>query len=206
MRYYDRMSDSTPKPLRADAERNRAVLLNVAGELFAEHGVGGSLEDVARRAEVGIGTLYRRFPTRDDLIIALYSEQLEHFVTIASDAVNFADRDAARAFRAFVHYTIELQSADRGFSDVLLDGFGAPRIFVDEHELIRAGITELFDAARDAGVIRADVSERDFPMILRATAHLAGAPERADELARLAGLLISALTGDSSIPLPAVER
>ncbi|RLP77004.1 TetR/AcrR family transcriptional regulator [Mycetocola tolaasinivorans] len=191
-----------PRPLRADAERNRAILLSVAGELFAENGTGGSLEDVARRAGVGIGTLYRRFPTRDDLIVALYAEQLAHFAVILGDAVRFADQDADRAFRAFVHYSIELQSADRGFSDVILDGYDAPRVFRDEHAAIHAGIAELFRIARTAGALRRDVSDADFPLVLRATAHLGGAPERSDELARLAGLLISALTGDSATPLP----
>ena len=83
-------ADRAEKALRADAKRNRDALLESAGQAFAEHGTAASLEDVARRAGVGIGTLYRHFPTRDALVEAAYRHGVEQLCEAADQLLSGA--------------------------------------------------------------------------------------------------------------------
>ena len=87
------MSTFTPpeRPLRKDAERNRQRILEAAGELFAERGLGVTLDDVAHHAGVGVGTVYRRFPDKEVLIDALFEQRIEAIATIASEALEIED-------------------------------------------------------------------------------------------------------------------
>src|SRR5687767_4321657 len=112
-----------PPSLRRDAERNRRRLLDAARQVFAELGLEAPLEEIARRAGVGIATLYRRFPTRSALIEALFVEQAEEYVR-ASEAALAAD-DAWEGFARFVERICEMQAEDRGFTDVLTATFPA---------------------------------------------------------------------------------
>ena len=84
------MSTLTPteRPLRKDAERNRQRILTAAGELFAERGLGVTLDDIAHHAGVGVGTVYRRFPNKEVLIDALFEQRIEAIATIAAEALD----------------------------------------------------------------------------------------------------------------------
>ena len=103
--------------LRADAERNRERILATARQVFAERGLNASLEDIARRAGVGVGTLYRRFPSREDLIGAVFAEKM----AVYADAVDaaLADSDPWRGFCGFIERVCGLQTEDVGFADLL---------------------------------------------------------------------------------------
>ena len=110
-----------PKPLRVDAERNRGRILDAAQAAFAERGLDVPLEDVAGRAGVGIATLYRRFPSRDDLIAACFERRLAEYASAAQEALEASD--AWAGFCAYVERICAMQAADRGLKDVLTRTF-----------------------------------------------------------------------------------
>jgi AcrR family transcriptional regulator len=151
------------RPLRADAARNRARLLVAAREVFAERGLDATMDEVARRAGVGVGTAYRRFRNRDDLIGALFEERLEEFMGCLDDAL--ADSDPWRGFSGFLERSMEMQAEDRGFKELLLqsaEGRERVRLF---RAHIRPLVRELTQRARDAGELRADVVEDDVLLV-----------------------------------------
>ncbi|GAB3980137.1 helix-turn-helix domain-containing protein [Plantactinospora veratri] len=158
-------SGSTPanlagRPKRADARRNRQALVSAAQEVFAEYGAAGSLEEVARRAGVGIGTLYRHFPTRRDLFESLYLDEVE---ALARTATELADQPPWEALtgwlRRFVGYTVTKRALAEELSHDS-EFFQSCRI-----EIYTAG-EPLLARAQAAGVVRADVSFDDTVRLL----------------------------------------
>ena len=112
--------DGEPIPsrkMRADAARNRAAIVAVARDVFAEHGLEAPLEAIAARAGVGIATLYRRFPTREKLVAAALVEKITEYAEAARQAL--ATPDPWDGFAGFVERICELQAGDRGLSDLL---------------------------------------------------------------------------------------
>jgi AcrR family transcriptional regulator len=148
--------------LRADARRNREQLLAAAREAFTERGSGASLEDIARRAGVGVGTLYRHFPTRQDLVEAVYVDEVEALCRSAGDGGAASSWDAlVRWFDRFVDYV----STKRALIDEMVAtiGMDAP-VFRSCHDsIIRAG-QPLLDQAKADGLVRPDV---DFMDVIR---------------------------------------
>ncbi|GAA1256317.1 TetR/AcrR family transcriptional regulator [Kitasatospora nipponensis] len=143
------------RPRRADAARNFDALLAAAREAFAEHGADASLEDIARRAGVGIGTLYRNFPTRRHLFESVYAEEVN---ALAAVAVELADQEPWAALtgwlRRFVEYTVTkraVREALNGESDIFL---------ACRQSMFDAG-GPLLTRAQQAGVARADMSFDD---------------------------------------------
>src|SRR6266704_2248363 len=116
---HENEADAGPerRRLRADAARNRAAIIEAAREVFAEHGLEAPLEEIAGRAGVGIATLYRRFPGREQLIAAALVEKVTQYAEAAADALAAADPWAG--FVGYVYRICELQAADRGLSDLL---------------------------------------------------------------------------------------
>lgn len=102
--------DEEPRRLRADAIRNRDAILTAAREVFAEHGVEASLEEIAARARVGIATLYRRFPSRQHLVGAAFVEKIAKYAQAAEDALAIAD--PWTGFTSFVQTICDLQAGD----------------------------------------------------------------------------------------------
>src|SRR5215469_1176421 len=138
-----------PRPLRADAQRNRAAIVAAAQCVFAEHGLEAPLEEIAARAGVGIATLYRRFPARGQLVAAALAEKITVYAQAAEQAL--ADPDPRAGFVGFVHRICELQADDRGLADLL-----SMTLSADEHvERIRTSanskVTELVERAKAAG-------------------------------------------------------
>ena len=111
----------TDRVLRKDAERNRERLMDAAREVFQEHGVEAPLEEIARRAGVGIGTLYRRFPTRESLIDAIFEAKADEYVRASEEGL--ASESAWEGFRRFLERICRMQAEDRGFADVLTATF-----------------------------------------------------------------------------------
>jgi AcrR family transcriptional regulator len=150
-------------PLRADAARNRARLLVAARAVFAERGLDATMDEIACHAGVGVGTAYRRFRNRDDLIAALFEERLDEFMAIVDDAL--ADADPWRALSGFLERLMQIQAEDRGFKDLLLqsaEGRERMRRFRERNQPL---VAELVRRARDAGELRADVVEQDVLLI-----------------------------------------
>jgi AcrR family transcriptional regulator len=109
-------TDGAARGLRSDARRNRDALLRAAREAFAVHGLDAALEQVARDAGVSIGTLYRHFPARIDLVQAVFTDRLEELLAAAERAA--AMPDAWAGLRLYLEATCELQASDRGFDDL----------------------------------------------------------------------------------------
>ncbi len=154
-------TDETVRPLRADAKRNRDQLIASARQAFTERGADASLEDIARRAEVGVGTLYRHFPTRQALLEAVYVEEVEALCRSAADDAADPWDALVRWFNRFVDYV----ATKRALADEMMANVGkdAP-VFRACHDAIFAAGEPLLAAAKEAGSVRADV---DFPDVIR---------------------------------------
>ena len=151
------------RPLRADAERNRARILAAAGEVFAERGLDVSLDDIAAHAGVGVGTVYRRFPDKDALIDALFEEKIDRAVQLADESLQIDD--PWEAFSTFVRGMCRMQALDRGFKDALLiPGPGRKRVAA-ARERIAPRAMKLLARAQEAGAVRSDLGAFDVPMI-----------------------------------------
>jgi AcrR family transcriptional regulator len=152
--------------MRADAQRNRARILAAAEEVFAEQGAGASTEEVARRAGVAIGTVFRHFPTKDDLLAAIMKELASRF---AGEVETLAQQEDPAALFAFFSRVVEQASAKRTVVE-LLD--------VDiqvGHQLqtMRAAIGALLACAQKGGVVREGVQLDEVMALLTATSHAA---------------------------------
>ena len=157
------MAETTDKPQRADARRNRERLMKAAGELFAEQGTDVSLEAIAARAGVGIGTLYRNFPSRDTLVEAAYRSEVAHLCDAASELLGEHPPDVALAewMDRFVSYA----AAKRGMSGALQSLAAKSALYSDTRAQITGAIGTLLAAGVEAGTLRSDVEPGD---VLRA--------------------------------------
>jgi AcrR family transcriptional regulator len=146
----------TTRPARADAARNYDLLVTAAREAFAEHGTDTSLEEIARRAGVGIGTLYRRFPNRTALLEAVYVDEIQQ---VCNRAYGFAEKlgpfDALAAWlRSFVGYSISKKS----LAGELTVALGKDSEFFTACKVnVREAGDLLLDAAKADGSVREDV-------------------------------------------------
>jgi len=147
-------------PQRADARRNFDALIAAAREVFAEQGTDASLEDIARRAGVGIGTLYRNFPTRQDLFERVYIGEVEDLCAVARDV---ADRQPWDALSTWLRRFIDYIATKRALMQAL--STGSPVFSACRAEMYAAGIP-LFERARDAGEVRADLEFDDLVRML----------------------------------------
>jgi AcrR family transcriptional regulator len=152
------------KPLRKDAARNREKLLAAAVVLFAERGTEGSLEEVAKRAGVGIGTLYRHFPTRDALVEAAYRNEVAQLRAAADELL--AEMPADAALEAWMGRFVEYGAAKRGMRDALQSmAGGGSELFTQTRGQVTEAVAALLEAGVGAGALRADVAAED---VLRA--------------------------------------
>jgi len=159
------MSPQERKALRADAARNRARLLEAATRLFAERGSGTSLEDVARAAGVGIGTLYRHFPTRDDLVAGVYQAQVEALDQRSRELA--AGDDPGEALRGWMRGFVDFYAVKQGMVTLLrgmVDGSRAEH-FEQTRSTLQSAAERVLAPAVASGAVRADVSA---PELLRA--------------------------------------
>jgi AcrR family transcriptional regulator len=143
------------RPLRADAQRNRATLIAAARTVFTERGSDASLEAIARRAGVGVGTLYRHFPTRQDLIESVYVEEVEALCRSAEDVTDGSSWDAlVHWFNRFVDYV----ATKKALLDELMATIGQDaQVFRTCHDAIFAAGQPLLERAKRDGVVRPEV-------------------------------------------------
>jgi AcrR family transcriptional regulator len=154
--------DAEPR-LRRDAERNRRRILAAAADAFAEGGLAVTMDEIARRAGVGVGTVYRRFPDKELLIEALFEQRVDELVALAEAAREEPDPFAGivRFFESF----LSVQAADRGLKEVLLGTRrGASRI-VRARDRIAPVVDELVARAVAAGDLRPDVAASDLGLV-----------------------------------------
>ncbi|HEV3357047.1 MAG TPA: helix-turn-helix domain-containing protein [Pseudonocardiaceae bacterium] len=157
-------STEASRPLRSDALRNRALLIDAARELFAERGVDVALEEVARRAGVSIGTLYNRFPTRAALIEAVFADRLEKIAGYALAAL--ADPDPWHGFADYLVNVCELQAVDRGFNEVAARGLADSPANQGLRRQVGEAMNQLIERAKQAGAVRADLAMEDLAFVV----------------------------------------
>jgi AcrR family transcriptional regulator len=188
--------------VRADARRNRAAALAAAEAVYAEQGVEVSLNEIARRAGIGNATLYRHFPTREELLSEVYAGQLERYCAIAEQAAS-AD-DPVAALRDCVTATCALQATNRGLADLLASLQPMSAHVEDLRHRHHGAIATVFRRAVDSGEVRADLSPADLAVLLIANAGLIhrtidDAPRSS---ARLVGLWLAGVTAHESVGVP----
>jgi AcrR family transcriptional regulator len=161
--YITTTADTYDRPLRADAERNRQRILDAARELFAERGLGVTLNDIAHHAGVGVGTVYRRFPDKSQLIDGLFEQRVGELLALMEHAT--ADPDAWHGLTTFLRQALELQAADRGLKE-LITGTpdGLERVSRIRERLFPLG-AELARRAHEQGKLRHDITPQDLPMV-----------------------------------------
>jgi AcrR family transcriptional regulator len=190
------------RALRADAERNRERIVAAAREVFAERGLTAPLDEVARRAGVGVATLYRRFPTRADLISGVFETKMAAYANSVERAL--ADPDPWSGFCAHVEQMCAMQAEDRGVTDVLTLTFPTHKRFEAARVRAHEGFVELVDRARATGRLRADFVPEDLAMLLMANAGVINATGEAapQTWRRLVAYLLQAFAAGSAEPLP----
>jgi AcrR family transcriptional regulator len=168
--------NTVDKTMRADARRNREKLLEAAAELFASEGTDVSLEAVAKRAGVGIGTLYRHFPTRDALIAETYRNEVAHVADGAAELLATLPPD--QAMEEWLERFIAYAAAKRGMAEALKQlTVSREELFPEARRRIGETIDTLLRAGVEAGTIRADVTSDD---VYRATMAIWNIPDEDD--------------------------
>lgn len=170
---------TTTVPLRADAQKNRDSILEAATQVFAEYGIDAPLSVVAKRARVGIATLYRRFPERGELINAVFAGKMGEYADLADTAL--ACDNPWEGFRGYVLAICATQKTDHGFMNVLTASFPPEPTSALDAERSRAfrGFNRLVKRAKKSGSLRSDFSDGDLPMLLMAHAGIIEAAGKA---------------------------
>ena len=150
-----------PKPLRADARRNRESILKAARAVFADQGIDAQMDDVAKRAKVGVGTVYRHFPTKEALRDAIVRERFEEIAGYAEEALE--REDAWEGFCELIWRAAERNAADRAFCEVVA--------FTDQSSIVeQCGLahstSRLMERAKALGKMREDATQMDIPIMM----------------------------------------
>jgi AcrR family transcriptional regulator len=149
--------------LRRDAERNRERILAAAADAFARGGLGVTMDEIARCAGVGVGTVYRRFPDKEVLIEALFEQRIDELLALAEAARDHADPFAGVV--QFLETFLAVQAADRGLKEVVLGSRRGQRRVAEARDRIGPVVEELLVRARAAGELRPDVASSDLALI-----------------------------------------
>jgi AcrR family transcriptional regulator len=180
------------RPLRADARRNRDRLLEVAVAAFAADDPGVSLEAIARSAGVGIGTLYRHFPTREALVEAAYRSQLDRLCGSAPELLK--EHPADLALRTWMDRFVDYMTTKRGMAEALravIASGGNP--YAHSRDRLLTAIGQLLEAAAAAGTIRAGADPADILSALNGVTLAAGESDQRERAGRLLDLLMDGL-------------
>jgi AcrR family transcriptional regulator len=192
---------TTVGPRRADARRNRERVLAAAEEVFAEQGLKAPVEDVARRAGVGVGTVCRNFPTKQALVEAVVGAVYGTLLERAEAAL--ADPDPAHAFEKFVTALPAFQARHRALADQMANENQAEWAPGPKEELLRA-VSELVARAQAAGAIRADIGPGDVSMLFAGAAHATAVAGEIQPMLRerFVRIILDGLRAVDPTPLP----
>jgi AcrR family transcriptional regulator len=192
----------TKRPLRADAERNRLRILDAAAELFAERGLQVSLDEVAERAGVGVGTVYRRFADREALVDALLQARVEEFLAMVESAAT--NPDPWEGLIDFIEAGAEFHGRNRAIKELMFSARGS-RDWVDRvRARVRPKVEAMVAEAKRQGKLREDLDVLDVPML---ELMLAGAIDftrdaKPDIWRRMLGIVIDGLKAGRRSPVP----
>jgi len=187
--------------LRADAQRNLVRVLDAAREVFAEQGIDAPVTEIADRAGVGVGTIFRRFPTKDDLLVAVVEQRAEQLIEAADLAL--ASSDPGAALRRFMETATAMQISDVCWCEAGTDIFGREGIR-ELTDVLVGKIGELLTSAQTAGQVRSDVRALDIPVLLMAVAKSGLMLEEAVPGAwkRYLAIILDGLRPEAARPLP----
>ena len=157
------LTEPLDKPLRKDAERNRGRILDAARELFAQRGLGVTLNEIAHHAGVGVATVYRRFPDKDQLVEELFEERMDEIVALMEQAL--ADPDPWHGLVSFLARTSAMQAADAALKELVTDPSAAPGRISRIRARMPPMSEQLFEGARATGRLRDDIAAHDIPML-----------------------------------------
>jgi len=195
------VSVTTPaRSLRADAARNRELLLAAAEEEFAERGMDASIADIARRAGVAKGTVFRHFATKEELIAAIVAGHFAALTAVARGLLDAADPGAA--LLEFLTVAAEgLQQQDLTFLQTVSEG---DSMVAELRNRLHASIGSLVDRARESGAVRPDITGTDVFLLICAQVHAAGfLPDPAPDLwRRYLAIIFDGLRPEGAAPLP----
>jgi AcrR family transcriptional regulator len=196
------MTPAVGRLLRTDAERNRARIIQAATAAFARDGLDVPLEEVADEAGVGIGTLYRRFPNREELIGACFERRLAEYATAAEEAL--AARDGWTGFTRYVERICAMQAADRGLADVLNRSLPNAKVLEAHRSRGYEVSVQLIHRAQAEGSLRADVVAEDLALLFMANAGVIEVTRDAarDAWRRFVAIFLDGLRSEGAGPLP----
>jgi AcrR family transcriptional regulator len=186
------VSPEKVRPLRADARVNRDRLLDAAARAFARDGAEASLKAIAKDAGVGIGTLYRRFPTRERLVEATYRNETARLCAAAPDLLRV--RPAAEALRVWMDHFVDFLATKRGMADALRAVLVADgELRMQTRDLLTDALATLLTAGIAEGALRPDIDPNDVLMGLGGVTLIAGEPDQRALAGRLLDLLVDGL-------------
>jgi AcrR family transcriptional regulator len=162
------VTDVTNRPMRSDARRNRERVLAAAEDVFSKMGLRAQVEEVARRAGVGVGTVCRHFPTKQALIEAVLEAMYESLLDEARRALE--QPDPGVAFHTFVHALSEFQARHRALAEHMAE-IDLSESAQSVRDSLRVAIDELVTRAQDAGAIRSDIGSADVALLFSGVAH-----------------------------------
>ena len=191
------------KTLRRDAQRNRERIVSSARTLFARDGVETSVDEITREAGVGMGTLYRHFSTKEELIDAVLEDAFEELVQLAEQAAS--EDDAWDGLTGFLEQALALHASNRGLKDVLATHEQGRQRAQAMRERFRPLLRAMVERAQTQGALRQDLTAEDLPLVFWTGSRViettgAVAP---DHWRRYLGLLLDGMRAESATPLPA---
>ena len=154
------------RPLRADARRNRARILEVAGEVFASEGINAAIDDIAEKAGVGVGTIYRHFPTKEALFQAIVQHRID---SMTEDIVAFAEADdPGPAFFAMFRKVVHSGRANRDFFEAMAAGSGTDlsALSAEHGQTMQEAMGLVLRRAQEAGAVRPGITAADVKALL----------------------------------------
>jgi AcrR family transcriptional regulator len=170
-------SDVEGKSLRRDAARNRQRVLDAAAEAFAEVGLDVGYDEIARRAGVGVGTVYRRFPERAELVIALLASRVDALVEVADAAIE--QPDGLAGLRWFLERAVQMQVENRGLQELVAGSSFRDERLAEVRRRIEPAVAGLLERAQREGAVRTDIAPPDIGalMMVVSTMHTTRQPE-----------------------------
>jgi AcrR family transcriptional regulator len=193
---------TSTRPLRRDAQANRDRILTAARAAFAEEGIDVPVERIARRASVGMGTLYRHFATKEDLADAVLEDAFREFIGAAEQALG--EDDAWIGFTTFLERVFALNAENRGLRDMIATREHGQAHAEAMRRRIRPLVRRLIERAQEQGALRRDFTPEDMPLVfwtagrvIDATAGIAPGLWR-----RYLGLMLDGLRAEAASPLP----
>jgi AcrR family transcriptional regulator len=183
-----------PPRMRKDAARNRRLILAAAREVFRDRGVAATLNDIAHHAGVGVGTVYRRFANKEDLVDALVDDMADSVAELARAAL--AQPDAWTGLVMCLEGMCEAQAFDRGLREVMLGTGRGPERQQQMHARIEPAVRELVARAHEQGALRPDVTDADLPILQLMVAAITENSGRPDLWRRYLAVLVEGLRAE----------